>query len=372
MKKWDMRDKACIVGVGVTPTGSFPQSDSYGLGADALAMALDDAGLGKDDIDGLLVGRIPSYERFGLMTGMNPSFCMPIDIAGRFSGVAVMLAAQAVATGAAKAVALVYGNNGRSNRMYYGGGEGGLGNPWGMTSPGATHAMMYRAYMHQYGVGTDALGHVATAFRHHASLNPGALMRKPITLEDHANARPICEPLRLLDYCQINDGGIAMIITSPERAKDMKKPPVYISGYARRDSFDDALPRLDYWYPALSQIAGEVYERAGIGRDELDGLMIYDNFSPTVLFTLDGLGFCEPGGAAEFVKDGTLQLGRGRWPTNTNGGHLSDSYMQGWGLIAEAALQLRGDCGERQIPDAKAIQYTCAAPIATSIIFRKD
>jgi len=115
-----------------------------------------------------------------------------------------------------------------------------------------------------------------------------------------------------------------------------------------------------------------VYERAGITRDEIDGLMIYDNFTPTVLFTLEGLGFCKPGTASEFVKNGTLELNRGRWPTNTNGGHLSDSYMQGWGLIAEAALQLRGECGARQIPNARAIQYGCATSISSSIIFRRD
>jgi acetyl-CoA acetyltransferase len=297
---------------------------------------------------------------------------MPIDIAGRFSAVAVMLAVQAIVTGAAKTVALVYGNNGRSNRMMYGGAEGGQWNPWGMTSPGAIHAMMYRAYMEQYGADTEALGHVAVAFRNHACLNPAALMKKPITLDDHRNARPICEPLKLLDYCQINDGGVAMILTSAEHAKDLRKPPVYISGYSRRDVFDQATPRSDYWYPPLQEIAGEVYERAGISREEIDGLMIYDNFTPTVLFTLEGLGFCKPGTAGEFVKNGTLELNRGRWPTNTNGGHLSDSYMQGWGLIAEAALQLRGEGGARQIPNARAIQYGCATSISSSIIFRRD
>jgi len=372
MSGWNLRDKVCIAGVGTTPYGSFPDNDSYGLGAQAMFSALDDAGLEAGDVDGLLVCRIPSYEQFALMTGINPQYSLPVNMAGRFSAVSVMLATQAIATGAAKTVAIVYGNNGRSNRMFYGGGEGGAWNPWGMTSPGATHAMMYSAYMHQFGVGTEPLADVAMAFRKHASLNPDAMMRKPITFEDHQSARPVCEPLKLLDYCQINDGGVALILTSAERAKDLRKPPVYVSGYARHDVFDQAEPRLDYWNPVLSKVASEVYARAGISRDEIDGLMIYDNFTPTVLFTLEGLGFCKQGEAPAFIANGTLELGRGRWPTNTNGGHLSDSYMQGWGLIAEAARQLRGDCGARQIKDARAIQYGCATNISTSIIFRRD
>jgi acetyl-CoA acetyltransferase len=372
MAKWDLRDKVCIVGVGTTKYGSFPETDSYGLGAQALSSALDDAGLRIGDVDGLIVNRIPSYDRFAQMAGMNPRFCLPTDAAGRFSSVSLMIAAEVIAAGDADVIALVYGNNGRSQRVFYGGGEGGHWNPWGMTSPGATHAMMYQSHMHRFGTTTEDLGHVAVAFRKHAALNPNAVMREPITLEQHKAARPICAPLTLLDYCLINDGGVAWIMTSAERAKHLKKPRVFVSGYARQDSFDEATPRLDFWYPALRKVAGEVYERAGISRDEIDGLMIYDNFSPTVLFTLEGLGFCGQGESGDFVKNGTLELGRGRWPTNTSGGHLSESYMQGWGLIGEAARQLWGECGDRQIPNARAIQFGCATHVSTSIILRKE
>ena len=114
-----------------------------------------------------------------------------------------------------------------------------------------------------------------------------------------------------------------------------------------------------------------VYDRAGIGREDLSGLGIYDNFTPTVIFSLEGMGFCPQGEGGRFVRDGTLQLGRGRWPTNTSGGHLSDSYMQGWAVIAECVRQLRGECGARQIPDARAMQYICATNIALSAILRR-
>lgn len=369
---WSMRDQVCVVGVGNTNYGSFPETDSYGLGLKALSRALDDSGLKLSDVDGLIVNRIPSYERFAEMAGINPEFCLQTEAPGRFSAVSLMIAAQAIATGAAKTVALVYGNNGRSNRVYYGGGAG-LWAPWGMTSPGAIHAMMFRAHMARFGTTPEQLGPISLAFRSHAALNPNAVMQKPITLEDHRSARPICAPLGLLDYCLINDGGVAWIMTSAERARDLKQPPVYVSGYARQDSFDGAsVPRLDFWYPALQHIAGTVYERAGIGRDDIDGLMIYDNFTPTVLFSLEGMGFCAQGEGAGFISDGVLELGRGALPTNTSGGHLSESYMQGWALIAEAVRQLRGDCGARQIPDARAIQYIAATNIASSIIFRRD
>ena len=368
---WPMRDKVAFAGIGTTRYGNFPETDSYGLGCEALNLALEDAGLRPGDIDGLIVNRIPTYERFAEMMGINPQYCLLTEAPGRFSGVSMALAAQAIETGAAKVVACVYGNNGRSVRMLYGGGDS-QWSPWGMTSPGAIHAMMWRRHMHQFGTTHDDLGHVSTAFRHHACLNPDAVMHgRAMTLEDHAKARPICEPLQLLDYCLINDGGVAWIMTSAERARDMRRPPVLLSGYARQDAFHyGSCPADDFWHPSLSACRS-VYDRAGIGQADIQGLGIYDNFSPTVMFSLEGLGFCELGGSGSFVRDGTLQLGRGRWPTNTSGGHLSDSYMQGWGIIAECVRQLRHECGDRQIPDAQAMQYICATNIAQSAILRR-
>lgn len=368
---WPMRDQVAFAGIGTTRYGNFPETDSYGLGCEALDLALEDAGLRPGDIDGLIVNRIPTYERFAEMMGINPQYCLLTEAPGRFSGVSMALAAQAIGTGAAKVVACVYGNNGRSVRMLYGGDDS-QWSPWGMTSPGAVHAMMWRRHMHQFGTTHDDLGHVSTAFRHHACLNPDAVMYgRTMTLEDHANARPICEPLQLLDYCLINDGAVAWIMTSAERARDMRRPPVLLSGYARQDAFHyGSCPADDFWHPSLSACRG-VYDRAGMGQADIQGLGIYDNFSPTVMLSLEGLGFCEQGESGAFVRDGTLQLGRGRWPTNTSGGHLSDSYMQGWGIIAECVRQLRHECGDRQIPDAQAMQYICATNIAQSAILRR-
>jgi len=160
-------------------------------------------------------------------------------------------------------------------------------------------------------------------------------------------------------------------MTSAERARDMCRVPVLLSGYARQDAFHyGSAPADDFWYGNLTACR-KVYERAGVGRNDVQGLGIYDNFSPTVMFSLEGLGFCRQGECGDFVREGTLELGRGRWPTNTSGGHLSDSYMQGWGLIAECVRQLRHECGERQIPDVEVMQYICATNIAQSAVFRR-
>lgn len=372
MLDWNYRDKACIVGVGSTDYGVFPETDAVGLGVAALKNAVDDAGISFDDIDGVILNRLP-YDRFAEVSNLNTPYLQSTPAHGRFSAIALMMAAEAIASGAATTIALVYGNDGRSAAMKYGG-DPNFWAPWGFTSPGASHAMMFRRHMAQFGTTSEDLAHIAVAFRDHATKNPAAVMKKPITVEDHQNSRFICDPLHLLDYCLINDGGVAWIMTTPERAKDMKKRPVYVSGFARQDDFSqNSLPPNDYWYPALKKVEQQVYDRAGISRNDIDGLMIYDNFSPTVLFALEGMGFCKQGEGGQFVRDGMLQLGKGRWPTNTSGGHLSESYMQGWALIVEGVRQLRGEVPpERQIKDAKALQFILATAVAGSIIIRND
>jgi acetyl-CoA acetyltransferase len=366
-----MRDATCFVGVGNSRYGSFPETDDYGLGVEALKAALDDAGLALSDIDGLIVGRIRSYETFSEMIGLNKqTLNLQLNSAGRFSAVSVMQAAQALVTGQARCIALVYGNNGRSVRDTYGGAPG-LYAPWGFTSPGARHALMARRHMELYGTTSEHFGHVSMTFRQHASLNPNAVKREPFTIEEHQASRFIAEPLHLLDYCQINDGAVALIMTTADRAKDLRKPPAYISGFARADDYSRAsIYPEDLWYDPLQQVASRVYRNAGIERDAIDGLMIYDNFSPTVLFALEGMGFCPRGEGGPFVADGNLALGA-RLPTNTSGGHLSESYMQGWALIGEAVRQVRGECGDRQIEDCSAVQYICATSICSSIIVRR-
>jgi acetyl-CoA acetyltransferase len=368
-----------VAGVGTTRYGKLPEYDAYDLGFWALKEALADCGLGFADIDGLIVNRIPDYQRFGELAGLYPRYTTITPGQGRFSGICIQTAAAVIAAGMAETVALVYGNNGRSAGDHYGGasdayGSGGAGLwfPYGMTSPGAFHALMMRRHMEQYGTRPEQLGAVAMAFRKHASLNPNAVMRAPFTIAEYLAARFICEPLRLLDYCLINDGGVAMILTTAERARDLRQPPAYIRGFGQAAEFaGSTFPPDDFWRGPMQRVAGEVYAMAGAGPGDMDALMVYDNFTPTVLFSLEGFGFCPVGESGPWVADGKLELG-GALPTNTSGGHLSESYMQGWALNVEAVRQIRGECGARQVAGAELVQYMAAAPVVTSLVYGKD
>ncbi|MBJ3778119.1 thiolase family protein [Acuticoccus mangrovi] len=374
-----MKLNAAVAGVGNTKYGRLPDYDAYDLGMDALSAAVDDAGLGFEDIDAVIINRIPDYQRFCEIAGIDPAYVTISPGHGRFAAICIDTAVSLVMSGRARTVALVYGNNGRSAGVAYGGADDSYGSgggaiwfPYGMTSPGAFHALMMRRHMELYGTRPEQLAEVAITFRHHASLNPGAVMRKEITLDDYMDARWICEPLRLFDYCLINDGGVALIITTPEHARDLKKPPVYIRGSALRTAFVGSMfPPEDFWNAPLADVAARSFGDAGLTREDMNALMIYDNFAPTVLFSLEGLGYCGVGEAGPFVAEGPLRLG-GRYPTNTSGGHLSESYMQGWALNVEAVRQLRGECGDRQVAGATNIHYGCASPVCSSIVYSRD
>jgi acetyl-CoA acetyltransferase len=369
-----LRNRAAVVGVATTQFGSFPDMDEYGLAAQAFRGALGDSGLTRDDIDGLVVCRIPSYARMGEVLGLDPRWSMTLPPHGRMSGIGIIEAVLALASGQANTVALLYANIGRSRRVNYGGDEmPSVWDPWGFTSPGMAHALMFRRHMELYGTTTRQLADVSVAIRNHACLNPDAVMKKPITIDEHENSRPIALPLRLLDYCLINDGAVCLILTSRERAADCRKRPVLVSGFGARDSFvQSSFPNfdLDFWYDAVREAGTAAYAMAGIERSDVDTLMAYDNFSPTVLFSLEGLGFCDRGEAGAFVEGGTLGQG-GALPTNTDGGHLSNSYMQGWALNVEAVRQLRGECGLRQVRDCEVAQYVQATPCTRSIIYSR-
>jgi acetyl-CoA acetyltransferase len=372
-------ERVAVVGVGHTRYGKLPEYDAYELGLWALKEALVDCGLGFEDIDGLIVNRIPDYQRFCEIAGLNPSYVSITPGQGRFSGICIQTAEALIRDGLATVVALVYGNNGRSSgdryggaRDTYGSGGGGQWFAYGMTSPGAFHALMARRHMELYGTTADQLGTVSKTFRNHAALNPSAVMRSPFTLADYHTSRYICEPLHLLDYCLINDGGVAIILTSGARARDLIRPPVYMRGCGMATALAaSSFPPDDFWRAATHAAAAKSFSAAGVGHSDISALMIYDNFTPTVLFSLEGFGYCAEGESGSFVAEGHLALGA-RYPTNTSGGHLSESYMQGWALNVEAVRQVRSACGERQVKNCALVHYMAAAPIVTSIIYGKD
>ena len=372
------KDSVAVVGVGPTKWGAMPEHDATSLGIWALRDAAEDAGIDLQDIDGLICQRITDYQKFVQITNISPRLVTATPGAGRMTGGTIQMAVQAILSGMLNTVAVVYGNDGRSAGAKYGGkgdtygtGADQMWFPYGMTSPGAVHSMLFQRHANLYGTKIEQLGEVSMAFRQHAMLNSNAVMRKPMTMDDYLASRYICEPLRLLDYCLINDGGVAMILTAGDRAKDFKQPPVYVRGLAQVSRLAQGELPDDFGFAAMQRVSGIVHDMAEVGRDEVDGLMIYDNFTPIVLFALEGFGYCPKGEGGRFVEGGALQLG-GRLPTNTNGGHLSESYMQGWNLQAEAVRQLRGGMGERQIPDAQVIQYLQGGPLSASIIYAKE
>lgn len=369
-----LKNRIAVVGVGNTRYGSFPDVSDYGLGAQAFKAAIADCGLDKNQIDGLVCCRVPYYARMGEVLGLNPAWTIALPGHGRMSGMSIIEAMLALETGAAKYVALIYTNIGRSRRMSYGGEDSAsIWDPWGFTSPGAAHALMFRMHMERYGTTTRQLAEVSVAIRGNAMLNPDAVMKKPITIEDHEAARRIVEPLGLLDYCLVNDGAVCMIMTTADRARDLAKPPVLISGFGARDGFERSSISnfdADFWYSEVREAGTQAFEMAGVGHDDVDAFMCYDNFSPTVLFSLEGLGYCERGESGAFVEGGTLGV-HGGLPTNTDGGHLSNSYMQGWALNIEAVRQLRGECGARQVPDCEVVHYVAATPCTRSIIYTR-
>lgn len=376
------RSVAAVVGVGSTAYGSFPGETCNSLALAALHNALADAGLGPCDVDGLITMRTDGYESIATDATIEPGWTATVPAEGRMTGPAIGLAVAAIAAGQAHTIALVYGNDGRSGGHTYGGGGARaaqaaesygtapeLTGPVGMTSPGAFYALMFQRHRARFGTEDSALSAIATTFRRHAQLNPNAVFRDPLETEEYRRGRYIVDPLRIYDYCLINDGGVALILTAADRAPDSRHRPVYVRGLGQQARLvGSSFPPMDFWHSALSRVGRQAYAMADCHRQDIDLLQAYDNFSPNVLFSLEGLGFCEQGESGAWVEEQGLGL-HGHLPTNTSGGHLSESYMQGWALNVEAVRQIRGGLGSRQVQGAELAQYVCAAPIASSVIY---
>ena len=371
-----LRDRVAIAGVGTTRQGTIPGKDGNEIAVDAFKLALDDAGLKKDDIDGLLTCR--SFGDLGVdtqiapMLGLNPRYSATLDYGTcNFS---LHFAAMLIASGFASTVACVYGTNQRSNRNFFAGTSAAdYALAHGLFNIAGPASMALRRHMHEYGTTEEQMSAIALTERAHARLNPIAVMRDPLTKDDYLNSRYIVEPLHLFDMCLITDGGACVIVTSAERARDMKQPPVYLMGMAENTSLrnfqnDDQLMR-----PFIQTVAGEVYPAAGVSREDVDVLFIQDPTSVWVLQMLEWYGFCEVGEGGSFIQDGRIGLG-GELPLNTNGGQLSESYMWGWLHIPEAVRQLRGQAGPRQVEGAEIAQYcsTMAFSKSASTIMRRD
>ncbi len=388
-----VRDKAAIVGIGRSQFGRFLPESQLKLGATAFKGALADSGLERADIDGLSLHMgWPlglDYDQIAEAYGLDVRYVNQMWTHGRFIAYTLQHAALAVISGMADVVACVtaisftrerdiLGGPGDMEGMREGGGTHGESPPYGLTAPAAGAALAYQRYMALYGATPEQLAAVPIAFRKHAQLNPHAYTygKGELSVADHQSQRMIVDPLRLYDCSLISDGAVVILVTSAERARNLKQKPVYISGMqglrSGREEFIFA-PR----GMGLNQQSGKragaderdlaVYSMAGIEREDIDGFYTYDAFSPLPLFVLERFGFCAPGEAAGWAQGGRIELG-GELPMNTSGGLLCEGHIGGWNSVYEIASQLRGACGERQIKDASHLQWGTAW--GDSLVFR--
>ncbi|MEE2031482.1 lipid-transfer protein [Rhodococcus chondri] len=353
---------AAIVGIGATEFSKKSGRSELQLACEAVTAALADAGIDPSEVDGLTTftmetnGEILVARNCGLG---ELKFFSRVGYGGGAACASVQQAAMAVATGIADVVVVYRAFNERSG-MRFGAGQHDRPmdstadraayawlTPQGLSTPAQWVAMFARRYMHQYGATSEDFGRVAVVARKHAANNPAAwFYGKPITLEDHQNSRWIAEPLHLLDCCQETDGGQALVIVSAERAKDLRNKPAIIKGAAQGSGKDQHM-MTSYYRPDISGIpemglvGRQLYAQAGLTPDDINAAILYDHFTPLVLPQLEELGFCRPGEAKDFIREGNLEIG-GKLPSNTHGGQVGEAYLHGVNGIAEAVRLLRG------------------------------
>lgn len=390
---WELRDKTCIVGIGETEytrAGRMQRSE-FQLACEAILTALDDAGLTVDDLDGFCSYSGDRNEPAYLANALGiPEFRYGAMVWGGGGGgyaAAILNAMMAVHTGAANAVVCFralcqgqFGRFGQSHAGRYAAGWRSVGEfttPFGVMSPPANYAMRARRYMHEYGVTSRQFGAISVAAYKHAQRNPRAVMNgRPITIEDHQNSRMIVDPLHLYDCCQENDGAAAVIVTTAERAQDLKQRPVYIMSASMGSSFRAGEPvnRPDFASASFGRVAKDLYTRAGIGPEDVDVAQVYENFTPLTMMSIEEHGFCKRGEGGAFVEGGRIEHKdvadagaphAGELPMNTSGGNLAEAYIHGFELVLEGVRQMRGT-STSQVEDASV--NLCAAGPGTELV----
>ncbi|MEV6772729.1 lipid-transfer protein [Nocardia sp. NPDC051030] len=378
--------RAAIVGIGATDFSKDSGRSELRLAAEAVTAALADAGLTPADVDGLTTFTMDTNTQAAVARAAGiPSlkFFSNIPFGGGAAAATVQQAAMAVATGVADVVVAYRAFNERSgNRFGQFATHLATGNPsssgvdnafsytHGLGTPAAQVAMVARRYMHVYGARSEDFGRIAVADRKHAAVNPAAhFYGKPITLEDHQASRFIAEPLHLLDCCQETDGGVAIVVTSAERAKDLPNKPAVIAGAAQGSGADQYVMTSYYrdamtGLPEMGLVGDQLWAQSGLRPEDMQAAILYDHFTPFVLMQLEELGFCGRGEAKDFIKDGAIELG-GRLPLNTHGGQLGEAYIHGMNGIAEGVRQIRGT-SVNQVEALENIVVTAGTGVPTS------
>lgn len=363
-----LRGRAAIVGLGETEVGKVPGMSATQMCVKASRLALKDAGLTNKDVDGVITANSwsePHYyhaEWIAEYLGIRPRHCLTVATGGGTIISAMHHAVSSIAAGLCSTVLLAAADNWLSafsrakmvELMAANAGHPQFEVPFGTFVP-ALYALFAQAHMGKYGVRAEQYAAVAVTARKHAALHPGAQMREPLTVADVLDSKRVAEPLHLLDCALISDGGAAMVLTSAERANDLRTKPVYALGFGEAHQHEHISQAESLTETAATDSGAQAYEMAGVAADEIDQAMLYDAFTPNVVMFLEDLGFCERGDGGAFVEAGEIELG-GRLPVNTSGGLLSYAHPGNPGallLAVEAARQVRGECGARQVPEAR-------------------
>ena len=353
-----LRGSAVIAGIGQTEFGKLPGRNPLSLNVEACRKALADAGIEKDEVDGLFVKYPTStfHSMYGQTVaealGIQPAIGGVWDQGGAANASMIGFAVMSIEAGLCDVALVTFADNphtGTRQAYQRGWGDDAI---YGWFGTPAGYAMIAQRHMQQFGTTSEQLGAIAVACRKHGAANPAAQLRNPITIADHQASRWIVEPLHRDDCCLVSDGGAAVVVTSAERARELGVPdPVPILGFGQGQTSWEVAQRPDLTSTAAAVSASKAFAMAGVGPKDIDVAEIYDCFTITVLLTLEDYGFCAKGEGGKFVEDGALELG-GALPLNTAGGLLSETGMPGMQLVLEAVRQIRGTA-VTQVPHAR-------------------
>ncbi len=362
--------RLAIAGVARTEAPRIPGRTSLQLHAELSRKALVDAGLRKLDIDGVLTAGCdePTYCEdvahsavFCEYMGLRPKFTYTVDLGNCVFTKMLEIAAQAIASGACSTVLLACAeptvsraSRGKAVEKMTAFGHSEFELPFGVSIP-TFYALIARRHMYEYGTTSEHLAGVAVTMRRHAALNPWARFREPITIDDVLASPMIADPLHRFDCSITTDGGGALVVTSLDRARDLRWPPIVLLGSGQGFTHEHLVSAPSYTSFGAAASGDRAFAQAGVRRQDIDVALLYDNFTIAVISQLEDLGFCGRGEGGPLVSSGAIALG-GALPVNPHGGLLSEAHPGRPGGILhliEAVQQLRGTCGERQVPSAR-------------------
>jgi len=373
--------QVAIVGVGETPVGKVPGKSALWFNAEATRLALADAGIDKRQVDGLLTcpSFVAPFHRMSVAVseylGIQPTFSNTVNVSGASAAASISLAAAAIHAGLAETVVVCCGDNMLSGmtrdlavKALIESRDPQYEAPFGLLVA-TTFALTAQRHMAEYGTTREQLARVAVITREHARRKPGAHMTAPLTIDDVLASKPITTPYHMLDCALVSDGGAALVLTGAERARDLRKKPVYLLGAGESYTQEHIFCAESITTTGARISSGKAYAMAGVGAGDIDVAGIYDCFTGTVIMMLEDLGFCKKGEGGPFVEAGHITFG-GRIPINTHGGMLSYAHPGlpgGFFHIVEMARQLRGEADGRQVGGAElALCHSLGGGFATN------